>query len=165
MLKADLLMEEIRYAAGSGEEVFLQFVSKDEARTIAGFLRLALPARLQSDVGEVVVAVDVVDAVDKEVRDLPGSHEALALLEGLGIIREVHVYGQALGLGEAAQGRAQHQGMGKRLVERAVEIAADEGYPGLAVISAIGTRAYYRKLGFRDEGLYPEGLYPIRWMR
>ncbi|RPI95558.1 MAG: GNAT family N-acetyltransferase, partial [Chloroflexi bacterium] len=69
-------------------------------------------------------------------------------------IREVHVYGPALGLGEESPGKAQHSGWGTRLIERAAQIAAERGYTRLAVISSVGTRAYYRKRGFADGALY-----------
>ena len=69
------------------------------------------------------------------------------------MIREVHVYGTAARLGKAGEG-AQHQGLGRQLVERACAIAAAEGYRAANVISAVGTREYYRRLGFEDAGLY-----------
>ena len=69
------------------------------------------------------------------------------------MIREVHVYGMATHLGEDGRA-AQHLGLGRKLVERACEIARDEGYVAVNVISAVGTRAYYRGLGFEDAGLY-----------
>ena len=61
---------------------------------------------------------------------------------------------RALGIGETAEGRAQHSGLGTALLERAVEIARAAGYTRLAVISAVGTRGYYRKRGFADAGMY-----------
>ena len=70
------------------------------------------------------------------------------------MIREVHVYGRVAGLGAEAQGAAQHAGLGKQLVEEACHQAAEAGYGAINVISAIGTRGYYRKLGFEDAGLY-----------
>jgi elongator complex protein 3 len=122
----DLRLDEQRYTTGAGEEVFLQFITED--RRIAGFLRLLLPdAATQAPTSE---------------------------LDGAAIIREVHVYGQALRFGEAASGRAQHAGLGTRLIERAVEIVAQAGYARLAVISAVGTRGYYRARGFEDGTLY-----------
>ncbi len=119
-----LRLDELRYETGVGEEVFLQYITED--RSIAGFLRLSLPK-------------------------LPPLVPELA---GAAMIREVHVYGQALALGREASGRAQHQGLGTRLIERAAEIAAEHGYARLAVISAVGTRPYYRKRGFVDGELY-----------
>ena len=70
------------------------------------------------------------------------------------MIREVHVYGPALDLGEESQGEAQHLGLGTSLVRQAKEIAREAGYERLAVISAIGTREYYAKLDFEPDGLY-----------
>jgi elongator complex protein 3 len=73
---------------------------------------------------------------------------------GSAMIREVHVYGVAADLGERSPRKAQHLGLGRRLLERAARIAAEAGHRDLAVISAVGTRDYYRALGFRDRGLY-----------
>jgi elongator complex protein 3 len=68
------------------------------------------------------------------------------------MIRELHVYGQSLRLG--SKGKSQHLGLGKRLVEKAVLLS--RGYPKLSVISAVGTREYYRRLGFKDGRLYQQ---------
>jgi elongator complex protein 3 len=122
----EVYLDEIGYGSSIGEEIFLQFISGD--RHIIGFLRLALP-----DLS--------IPPLTEELRDAA-------------IIREVHVYGQALGIGEIAPGHAQHSGLGKRLIDRAVEIARVKGYANLAVISAVGTRDYYRKRGFIDRTLY-----------
>ena len=70
------------------------------------------------------------------------------------MIREVHVYGRVAGLGAEAQGAAQHAGLGRRLVEEACRQATEAGYRAINVISAIGTRGYYRRLGFEDGDLY-----------
>jgi elongator complex protein 3 len=70
------------------------------------------------------------------------------------MIREVHVYGPALDPGDDSRGEAQHTGLGTRLVERAKVVAREAGFARLAVISAVGTREYYRRLGFGVEGLY-----------
>jgi elongator complex protein 3 len=48
----------------------------------------------------------------------------------------------------------QHRGYGKELIERAEEIASESGYGKLAIISGIGAREYYRKLGYTLEGVY-----------
>ena len=75
-------------------------------------------------------------------------------LSGCALLREVHVYGAAVAAGSREVGTAQHGGLGQALVEEAARQAADRGYPFLAVISAVGTRAWYRRLGFVDTGLY-----------
>ncbi len=69
------------------------------------------------------------------------------------MIREVHVYGRVSRLHETKEG-AQHTGLGRSLVERACELARERGRLRIGVISAVGTRAYYRSLGFCDGDLY-----------
>lgn len=122
-----LRMESQSYPAGGARERFLSFV--DEADRLAGFLRLSLPG--------------------------PDSPRAgIAELEGAALVREVHVYGPSLPLGESEGGAAQHNGLGARLMEQAEGIGRGEGYRRLAVIAAVGTRGYYRRLGYRREGTY-----------
>ena len=72
---------------------------------------------------------------------------------GVAMIRELHVYGRVSELGQVQPG-AQHRGLGRALVEEACGQAAREGYGAVDVISAVGTRPYYRRLGFSDHGLY-----------
>jgi elongator complex protein 3 len=57
-------------------------------------------------------------------------------------------------VGIEEQGAAQHAGLGTSLLRRAEEIAGQRGYSRLAVISAVGTRNYYRKRGFTGGELY-----------
>ncbi|HEX2905229.1 MAG TPA: tRNA uridine(34) 5-carboxymethylaminomethyl modification radical SAM/GNAT enzyme Elp3 [Phototrophicaceae bacterium] len=120
----ELHLDELGYSTNGGDEIFLQYITA--ARDIAGFLRLSLPTE----------------------------PPITAELAGAAMIREVHVYGQSLEIGESAPGRAQHLGLGRQLIERAAAIARERGYHKLAVISAIGTREYYRKRGFADGELY-----------
>ena len=70
----------------------------------------------------------------------------------IAMIREVHVYGVVSNLGE--KGQSQHLGLGSKLVHEAERLALAHGYQQLRVISAIGTREYYQKLGFIQEELY-----------
>ncbi|MBW2243347.1 MAG: tRNA uridine(34) 5-carboxymethylaminomethyl modification radical SAM/GNAT enzyme Elp3 [Deltaproteobacteria bacterium] len=112
------------YPSELGKEHFLELATP--AGRIAGFARLTLPR------GE---------APQPELRDRA-------------LLREVHIYGNARALGERSEGVAQHTGLGRKLVEQAAQLAADSGYATLAVISAVGTRAWYRRLGFTDGTLY-----------
>jgi elongator complex protein 3 len=64
-------------------------------------------------------------------------------------------------LGESAQGEAQHLGLGAALISAAERLAAAAGYGRLAVISAIGTREYYRKQGFEIDGRYLAKAIPL----
>ena len=77
------------------------------------------------------------------------------------MIREVHVYGRAAHIDGESQ-NAQHLGLGKQLIARACEIAAAAGFRQINVISAIGTRAYYRNLGFSTG---ENGLYQVKQLR
>lgn len=75
-------------------------------------------------------------------------------LKGAAIIREVHAYGQVAQIDTRDGIKTQHRGLGKRLMIKAEEIAKIRGYKRMAVISAIGTREYYKKLGYSLEGTY-----------
>lgn len=68
------------------------------------------------------------------------------------LIRELHVYGTATAIGE--EGVVQHKGWGKKLMEKAEEIAKKKGKKKMVVISGVGVRGYYRKLGYEREGMY-----------
>lgn len=71
------------------------------------------------------------------------------------IIRELHTYGRAVPVGQAGEeGKSQHLGLGKRLVSEAESSARRAGFRQIAVISAVGTRSYYRSLGYQLQGLY-----------
>jgi elongator complex protein 3 len=71
------------------------------------------------------------------------------------IVREVHVFGKAISIGEHEEFSFQHQGIGKKLMLEAERIAAtDLSSDKLCVISAVGTREYYRKLGYKINGPY-----------
>lgn len=70
------------------------------------------------------------------------------------IIREVHTYGPALQIGEKNKKASQHIGFGKKLINEAEKIARKNGYKKMAVISGVGVRDYYRKLGYKLEDTY-----------
>lgn len=129
-----LRFEIVSYETTVTTEHFLQWVTPEGK--IAGFLRLSLPHQ---------------GALSALAAALPES----PLAEGEAMIREVHVYGRVAKLAKQGAG-AQHHGLGTQLVEKACEIASRSGYTHLNVISAIGTRGYYRKLHFYDNGLYQQ---------
>jgi elongator complex protein 3 len=68
------------------------------------------------------------------------------------LIRELHVYGESVQIG--GKGKIQHKGIGKELVERAELIAETYYKTKMVVISGIGAREYFRKLGYKREGVY-----------
>jgi elongator complex protein 3 len=112
------------YETSTGTETFLQFVTPDDR--IAAFLRLSLPE------GPVPIPEIATGAM----------------------IREVHVYGRLVEIGARDSGRSQHLGLGRELIEESRRLARARGFDSLAVISAVGTREYYRSLDFEDGDLY-----------
>ena len=73
------------------------------------------------------------------------------------LIRELHVYGETAAIGEAGNGKdekTQHKGIGRKLLRKAESIAKKHGMRKMVVISGIGAREYYRKLGYKLEGCY-----------
>jgi elongator complex protein 3 len=77
-------------------------------------------------------------------------------LEGkCSMVRELHVYGSVVPLHSRDPSKFQHQGYGTLLMEEAERIAREEHRSEkIAVISGVGTRQYYRKLGYELEGVY-----------
>jgi elongator complex protein 3 len=68
------------------------------------------------------------------------------------IVRELHVYGTATGIDEI--GNVQHKGFGKILLKKAEEICKLHSKNKLLIISGIGAREYYKKLGYKQDGIY-----------
>ena len=132
----ELTLQDFAYTTAISDEHFLQWITAD--KKIAGFCRLSLPHWDKLTAGTCDVSAN-----------------ELLVQPGQAMIRELHVYGQALSLGSEGMS-AQHQGLGQKLLAKASSIAADEGYTSLNVISSIGTRAYYRAQGFTDAGLYQQ---------
>lgn len=124
--ESEVVLRRQDYSASGGQEIFLSFEDR-KGKTILGFLRL---------------------------RKLVKPHREE--LEGSAIVRELHVYGQAIGVGSRDAGDSyQHRGYGTRLLNEAEDIARSElGVEKIAVIAAVGTREYYRKLGYVQDGRY-----------
>ncbi|WP_135852827.1 tRNA uridine(34) 5-carboxymethylaminomethyl modification radical SAM/GNAT enzyme Elp3 [Halorussus salinus] len=75
-------------------------------------------------------------------------------LEDAALVRELHVYGPMVEVGDESYDW-QHKGYGRKLLGKAEELAADAGYEKVSVISGIGAREYYReKLGYYQDGPY-----------
>ncbi|MCL2402997.1 MAG: tRNA uridine(34) 5-carboxymethylaminomethyl modification radical SAM/GNAT enzyme Elp3 [Coriobacteriia bacterium] len=136
----DLKLDIVTYESSVSQEHFLQWVTGDER--IAGFLRLSLPK-------------------PNRAYYLPIDESQLPMSLDTAIIREVHVYGKVAAINKVEEDNNQHSasnvqhfGLGRKLIEKACEIAEDEGYTKMSVISSVGTRRYYRKLGFLDDELY-----------
>ncbi|MFQ6024999.1 MAG: tRNA uridine(34) 5-carboxymethylaminomethyl modification radical SAM/GNAT enzyme Elp3 [Nitrosopumilaceae archaeon] len=125
-LHSDLKLNREDYFSSEGDEVFLSY--DDSNDWIYGFLRLRNPSSK--------------------------AHRS-EISEKTCIVRELHVYGKSLKIGERSNSSIQHLGLGKNLIKEAEKIS-NEGFDAnkLLVISAVGTREYYRKLGYSLEGPY-----------
>ncbi len=119
-------LDVLTYEACGGTEHFISFEDFDKD-LLVGFCRLRFPN----------------DPVREE-------------LENAALVRELHVYGSEVSVGsDGESGQHQHRGYGRRLMERAEELAVDAGYDKVSVISGIGAREYYRnKLGYHQDGPY-----------
>ncbi len=129
-----LALQLYRYTTDLTEEYFLHFVTNEqyaEPGLIAGFLRLSLP--LQPGAGSRAFLDEIAESA---------------------LIREVHVYGPALSLGDEKAGAPQHVGLGTQLLDVARRISREAGFQRLSVIAATGTRAYYAARGFTLGELY-----------
>ena len=124
------------YQTDGGRELFITFEDKKRTKLYA-FCRLRLPSNPTS-VGE--------QALVRLRSMFPKLHSAA-------LIRELHTYGQLIPL-KGNSTAVQHLGFGKRLMLEAERVTKLNGYKKLAVISGIGVRAYYRKLGYRLEDTY-----------
>jgi len=114
------------YNSSSGKEIFLSFDDKDE--TIYGFLRLRKPSKM--------------------------AHRN-EITENSCIIRELHVFGKSIKIGKHEENSIQHSGLGRKLMGEAEKISREDfDARKILVISAIGTREYYKKLGYRLDGPY-----------
>ncbi len=117
-----------RYEASGGEETFLSLVDK-RADALVGFVRVRRPS------GEVH---------RPEVKEFRSC-----------LVRELHIYGPVVPIGLRDDGSWQHRGYGGRLMRQAERIAREEfDAKKMIVMSAVGTRLYYAKLGYRLEGPY-----------
>jgi len=125
-LDEELVLERINYDASEGNEVFLSY--NDSKDLTYGFLRLRKPSE---------------KAHRKEISP------------DVAIVRELHVFGKAIEIGSHENDSFQHLGLGRKLMKAAEEIAKDEfAAKKLLVISAVGTREYYQKLGYQIYGPY-----------
>jgi ELP3 family radical SAM enzyme/protein acetyltransferase len=114
---------ERKYTANGGVEHFISVETPDEA-TLFGFLRLRLTT--------------------------PEAETPFDELRGCALIRELHVYGHLTSTsGEVRGAKAQHSGIGTRLLLEAERVAAQHGFRKIAVISGVGVRNYYRRKGYQ----------------
>lgn len=122
----------ISYSASGGKEIFIS-AENHENDVLIGYLRLRIPSE---------------NAHRSEITDLPSA-----------VVRELHVYGQLVPVGKHLARAWQHKGYGSFLLNEAERIAR-ENYDSkkLLVISALGTKQYYKRFGYKRDGVYVSKL-------
>ena len=121
-----LTYREERYPASGGLEVFGSF-EYERSGKIAGFVRLRIPS----------------------------GRAHRPEMEGSAVVRELRVYGRQVEVGGRNKSAWQHKGLGACLMESAERLSSEEfGAKKVLVTSAVGTRNYYRKLGYERLGPY-----------
>ena len=113
------------YTASKGTEHFISYEDKNQ-EVLYGYVRMRFPY----------------------------SPERNEIIKDSAIIRELKVVGTTTPIGAKEEDKIQHKGIGKMLMKEAEKIAKDKKKTKMVVISAIGTREYYRKLGYRKDGCY-----------
>lgn len=111
------------------------FISLEDGYYLIGFLRLRIPSEF---------------AHRKEVRNS-------------GVIRELHIYGPQVPVGEKNEEAYQHKGYGSILLRKAEEITMNEfDLKRIVVLPGVGVRDYYRKRGYRK---IPQSQYMIKHLQ
>jgi len=129
----------IQYKASGGDEYFIQATSKNE-NILYGLCRLRLCENLEYGI--------------------------FPILKHAALIRDLHVFGKNVAIGDKRQSKyeGQHMGIGKKLLLIAENIAYDNNYKKICVISGVGVVNYYEKLGYflNEDDI---GEYPMKFLR
>ena len=119
------------FDASSGKEIFISFENKDRSK-LYSILRLRIPESA-----------------------LENKKSFIRILDNSALIREIHTYGPSLQIGKKSDSASQHRGFGKKLIAEAERITTEEfGLKKIAVISGVGVREYFRKLGYNLRSTY-----------
>jgi elongator complex protein 3 len=138
------------YSANGGWETFLSY-EDPEQDILVGLLRL----RKCSEEGTFRKELVGVEGGCSIVRELVSGVNSVRPVRHLTSTSLQHVYGTAVQVHSRDPKVFQHQGIGTLLMEEAERIAREEHGSGkIAVISGVGTRDYYRRLGYELEGVY-----------
>jgi len=129
-INKNLKLKITKYRASKGDEYFLEFVNKQDI--LFGLCRL----RIFNN----------------------GDNKQAGKRENQAIIRELHVYGKSIEIGKKRKFASQHKGLGKKLLAEAEKLAKKQKIKKLKIISGVGVREYYKKLGYflDKKGIYME---------
>jgi ELP3 family radical SAM enzyme/protein acetyltransferase len=113
------------YISSDGKEFFISYETNNE-KILLGYCRLRLNSNFDNTMPE---------------------------LKNCAFIRELHVLGQHTNL-KGINGNAQHMGFGRKMIKKAEEIAILNGFKKMSIISGVGVREYYSKLGYTNENTF-----------
>jgi len=155
-IKEKIILDRIDYSASGGKEIFLQFVSpdphptsplqrgrnKEEEKPSPLF-----NGRNEEGSGKLFALL--------RLRIPKNKTNFIPVLQNSALIREVHTYGKLAQISQKSALSPQHIGLGKKLIQEAEKIAQKEfGIKKISVISGVGVRDYYRKLGYNLSETY-----------
>ncbi len=151
LLKPELLIREFK--SSDGLEFFLSYETDEKNPILYSFLRLRLSENSgKTDTGKIIFPE----------------------LENCALIREVHTYGKVIPCKDnmhlyennklllSQNNHVQHKGYGKKLLEKAEEIAINHNFNKIAVIAGVGVREYYRKQGYIHDT--KEGCFQMKYL-
>ena len=130
------------YDAHEGKEYFISWESKPEGGEEEDYRVLGYNEKRKAIFGFVRLRITKNQCID-----------IFPELEGCALIRELHVYGKTMEVNKKNERDGefvQHIGIGKTLMTKAEEIAKGYGYSKMCVIAGIGTRGYYKKIGYNQ---------------
>ncbi len=145
------ILKVLEFDSSSGTEYFISWETDEAKPILYSFLRLRLSHNSGKTHTGKVIFPELVDCA---------------------LVRELHTYGkiqpckenlkyyQDKGLLFGNSKAVQHKGFGRKLLEKAEEIARSKGYTKMAVIAGVGVRQYYRAQGFTTDSA--EGCYQIK---
>jgi len=175
----DVLLFRSEYNASKGKEIFLSFELKDR-KLLLGFLRLRImsdPRRKElqpesdfitrssnnnifdplnkSFTSAIVRELHVYGAVAKVGEQVNRKQTTDTNKKFNNVVRSIDIFNDGGGLFPNNQVKYQHKGLGKALLSEAEKICKEEySLKKISVISAVGTRDYYRKFGYTNNGPY-----------
>ena len=126
----NLKIKIIEYKASKGKEFFIA-AEDPKADVLFGFCRLRFPSQF----------------LRKEIT------------KDSALIRELHIYSLAVQIGKKSKESFQHRGIGKKLLKKAEEIAKNNNKNKIVVISGIGAKQYFAKLGYEHDGVYMSKIF------
>ena len=121
----DVKLKIHKYDSSGGEEYYISYETDEY---LIGFIRLRLMKSMNI--------------------------KQLSILKGCGLIRELHIYSTLTNVGDRKDYSTQHKGYGKKLIEKAEDIARENGFEKMAIIAGTGVRNYYRKLNYKLNETY-----------